>query len=112
MNDRLKQESVSIFDVTTGFVCLGSLVGSLFAGMLIVPSIHGGFYFGTALMLYLLLSLQLIAFLAAVGAPTLVLFLRRRFQLSRRSLWLLVLALLALVGEALAAWLIPITGNC
>lgn len=105
-------EDMSGFDAITCLTSVASLLASTGAGAIIVPSIHGGFYGGTALMVFVVLSFQVAALFLAVALPSLVLAVRHRLRLSRTAGWLLAIAVAGVAVEGLALWLIPVTGRC
>ena len=101
---------VSGFDLVTCVTSILSLLASAGVSLLIVPTIRGGFYGGTALMVFIVLLFQVATLLLAVGLPSLVMAVRRRFRLSRTGRLLLALAVAGIAFEAFALWIIPVTG--
>jgi hypothetical protein len=112
MSDIATQQTMSDLDFATYVVSFASLVGSAYSARLLVPSIGPGLYGGTAVFVGMILFFQIVVLVLAVGVPTLVLLLRRRFRLSRTAVVLLAVALTGVVAEGIALAIIPITGNC
>ena len=113
MSDMSSPPTLSSFDVVTCIVSSASLLGSAFSATLLIPSaLNRDLYGGTAALAVMIIFLQLLGLVAAVGVPSPVLLLRRLFRLSRVACWLLAFASVGVVIEVLALSVIPKGSNC
>ena len=111
MSTSTAQRGWSTFDVLTFAISILSLLASLFAGSLIIPS-TGGFYGGTAIFVSWIVFIQLLGMTLCFGLPGIALLFQRRFRLSRSVLVTLGLAILGIAAEIAALIWIPVTGVC
>lgn len=107
----IPRHRTSRFDLLSRFVCVTSLVASLFVGWEICGSIRPGFYGGTALFLALVLAIQFAVLVVAVVVPALVLFYCQRLRMSRIGWWLLTIGVLAIIAEGIVVLIVPVTGS-
>jgi hypothetical protein len=112
MDPKTPVQDTTGLDSAIFFVSIGSLVGSVCSGFLLVPSIGPGLYGGTALMVGMIILLQVVAFVFFVGVPIVVQLFRRRFRMSRAAVWMLAISLTGVVAEVVLLSVIPVTGNC
>lgn len=95
-----------------GGMSILSLLGSLALAWPLVGAIGPGFYFGTQLLLVGALALQGCLLFVAMVIP-LAIHVRRKHAMPSRGVRILAIAaVLAVLIEAAAVWLIPVTGNC
>jgi hypothetical protein len=101
-----------VFEFFTACASVASILGSAYAARLILASLDG-MYGGTWMMILLLLAAQLAVLAIFVGVPAIFLYCQAPLRIASPAIRLLLIsALIAIAGEALALFLIPASGNC
>src|SRR3954470_16484083 len=113
MNETIPQRTLSRFDIVICIVSIASLLGSAFSATFLIPSaLKHDLYGGTALIIFGIIFLHSLGFVAVVGVPALILLVRGRFRMSRLPVWLLCFGIGGVGLEVLALMLIPAGSNC